>query len=125
MVKDNGFFGTVKGVSFNSIQQEWEYYVAWDIYPGQGPFCYVESDVEDLWEKIARIKDALSSGIILDPDPLKYYVNQDGDISLPVGNMAPQEIKRIMCGAYDDHKWVEVGFTHTKTVCYYCDKEKT
>lgn len=114
-VKENGFSGEVKGVSFNSIHQEWEYYVEWERYPNQGPFCYVAQQADDLWEKISEIA-AGGAG--------QAYVNQDPDL-LPKGYTGidfafiPKEDKK-QC----QHKWVEVGFHHTKTVCYHCDMEK-
>lgn len=123
-VKENGFLATVKGVSFNSIHQEWEYYVIWDNMPDKGECCYTANDVGDLWEKVAQIKDA-NAGY----DPGSGYTNQDPDavsITLPVPkNGYYYEIngrspEKKAC----EHRWVEVGFMHTKTVCYHCDVEK-
>lgn len=112
-VKENGLTGTVNGVSFNSIQQEWEYYVTWDSFPNKGQQCYMVNDVKDLWQKLDDIAGALPQG----------YVNQDPDWkgqSRPNPLSSPVFKDKTSC----EHKWVEVGFTHTKTVCYHCDAEK-
>lgn len=132
-VKERGHKATIDGVSFNSIHQEWEYYVTWDSSPEKGSICYMATDVGDLWEKVAEIKDAH-----IFSDPGKGYVNQDPDV-LPKGKSFPTDhsnekpwypysvgidfayIPKKDC----THKWVEVGFNHTKTVCYYCDAEKS
>lgn len=120
-VKEKGHMGTINGVSFNSIQQEWEYYLTWDNFKDKGQICYMASDVGDMWSIVGKIADALDAGIVFS-EPGKGYINQDGDTYLPSGipGVHPGESLKKEC----DHKWVEVGFMHTKTVCYYCDKEK-
>lgn len=109
-VIENGLTGVVNGVSFNSIQQEWEYYVTWDSFPNKGQVCYMVDDTKDLWKKIDDIADALPKGYV-DQDREERFKNQY------LGEF-PKEKKEC------EHKWVEIGFTHTKTVCYHCDKEK-
>lgn len=115
-VKENDLTGVIKGVSFNSIHQEWEYYVIWDHqWQHKNEYCYTASEADNLWEKISEIA-AGGAG--------QAYVNQDPDL-LPKGYAGidfafiPKEDKK-QC----QHKWVEVGFHHTKTVCYHCDMEK-
>jgi hypothetical protein len=69
---------------------------------------YMASDVGDMWEKI----DAIANGI----DAVDA-----GILSLPHGiEFVPLDGIKKAC----DHKWVEVGFRHTKVVCYHCDVEK-
>lgn len=126
-VKDRGHQGTVKGVSFNSIQQEWEYYILWDSFPEKGECCYMASDTDDLWNKIDSIADAQVNHLLPHGfGPGKSYVNQDPDV-LPAGRISikvdGQEVAYVPKKECD-HKWVEVGFSHTKTVCYHCDMEK-
>ncbi|NJO48189.1 MAG: hypothetical protein HC840_00575 [Leptolyngbyaceae cyanobacterium RM2_2_4] len=114
-VKDRGHLATVKAASFNSIHQEWEYYVIWDGFPEKGECCYMASDADKLWEKIDEIADAQINHLLPHGFGLgKSYVNQDPDL-YHAGIIPNKEC---------DHKWVEVGFNHTKTVCYHCDKEK-
>lgn len=126
-VKENGFTGVIFSVHNlyrgpNNTFIGTNYTVLWDHWPNPG--TYMASDVDDLWEKVAQIKDAhILSG------PGSGYINQDPDL-LPKGVISqrncegadikyvPQEKKEC------DHKWVEVGFLHTKTVCYHCDVEK-
>jgi hypothetical protein len=123
-VKENGFMGTIHAVSYNSIYADNEYYLLWDNFPGKGLCPYLAADVQSTWEKVD------------DADAGAGYVNQDPDavtIQLPNppangytyhvyrGNtrIDPIETKKEC-----EHKWVEVGFMHTKTVCYHCDVEK-
>lgn len=119
-VKDRGHEGLIAGVSFNSIHQETEYYVIWDHFQKCGQVCYNASDVGDMWQQIGNLKDAIEADAVG-----KGYVDQDGE--LPKGN----DIYRYKVQyTYEDkkecdHKWVEVGFNHSKIVCYHCDKEKT
>lgn len=119
----NGFVGIIKGVSFNSIHQEWEYYVEWERYPNQGPFCYVAQQADDLWEKISEIAagGAGSGYVNQDPDIIKLDADSGPfAVTLPPGRIEFKPLISKQC----EHKWVEVGFHHTKTVCYYCDMEK-
>lgn len=107
-VKENGFTGTVGGTS-KTMSQDDVYFLVWDHI--SGCYAYMANQVGDLWEKIHEIAEEASAG----------YVNQDGDF-LPHGmyGVQPGESIKKEC----DHKWVEVGFQHTKTVCYHCDMEK-
>lgn len=101
---ENGHTGTIQSCSYNSIFGEWEYYVKWDHIATT--YSYTVNDVKDLWEKISEIKDSVDSGI--------YGV----DPSSPMGD------KQYVNPLYCNHKWVDVGFRHSKVVCSICDTEK-
>jgi len=115
---ENGFQATVLAVSFNSIHQEDEYYIMWDNFLYKGVCCYNASEADDLWKKIGQVSHEVSRG----------YVNQDPDF-LPPGHNVVTSVNGYGPGMTKkpeqcEHKWVEVGFQHTKTVCYHCDMEK-
>jgi hypothetical protein len=117
-VKERGHMATIDGVSFNSVHQEWEYYVTWDNFPEKGSVCYMAADVGDLWEKVAEIKDA---HILSGHGPGKGYVNQDPD-SLPPGYMGIDfgyEQKKEC-----KHEWVNASLMFEKFVCKHCDIDK-
>lgn len=123
-VKDSGLEGTINAVSFNSIYQETEYYVTWDAFPEKGQCCHTASNVDSIWEKVTELKKALDAGGY-NGDPGIGYINQDPDI-LPRSRANPNwkwgdeyEVKKEC-----DHKWVEIGFMHTKMVCKHCDIEQ-
>ena len=123
-VKENGLEGIVNAVSFNSIYQETEYYVTWDSFPNKGQVCYMATDVDSIWEKMAKLKEALEAA-----EPNRGYVSQDGDTyHLPNGGtligMNRPSNENTTSKQLCDHKWVEVGFHHTKVVCKFCDVEQ-
>lgn len=113
-VKENGLTGTIHKV--NNIYRghykitqlvETEYHVQWDHWHNSN--SYMASDVGDMWEKIDAIADAADAGVL----------------SLPHGiDFIPLDLQIDGIKTACDHKWVEVGFRHTKTVCYHCDMEK-
>lgn len=107
---DSGQTGTIKGVSFNSIEQEWEYYVLWDAFPEKGECNYKVDDVKDLWQKIDDIAEALPRG----------YVNQDPDAVFKNQYLGEFPKEKKEC----DHKWVDIGFTRSKIICKICDMEQ-
>lgn len=132
-VKENGLTGTIHAVSFNSIYQETEYYVTWDSFPEKGQCCYMATDADDMWQKLNDLTKALEAGqynIDTDASPGRGYVNQDGHtftFTIPGGytlvgmDLAhPPKQEKKDC----DHKWIEVGFMHTKIVCKHCDVEQ-
>lgn len=116
-VKENGLRGLISAVSFNSIHQEEEYYVIWDAFPDKGEICYMAADVGDLWAKIGEIADATEDWNGYLPNGV-YKV--DESYSEKCKKVEPEGMKTKEC----EHKWVEVGFTHTKEVCKFCDTEK-
>ena len=117
-VIENGLEGIISATSFNSIYQETEYYVTWDSFPNKGQCSYMASEVDSMWEKIAKIKEMFKtanagSGYISQDTHLPEgspWINDNSDFKMP----------KIEC----DHKWVEVGFNHTKIVCKHCDVEQ-
>lgn len=122
-VKENGLTAIVSGTSFNSIHQESEVYVVWDSFKNKGECCYMTADVKDLWEKIDSIAGQQVVGLDYAPadtnDRLPRGLNSSSPDFMSHGVM-PGEATKKEC----QHKWVEVGFMHTKTVCYHCDMEK-
>lgn len=116
-VKENGLTAIVSGTSFNSIHQESEVYVIWDSFKNKGECCYMTAEVKDLWEKIDSIAGQQVVGLDYAPAD-----TNDRTVKLPEGVSIPYKLDnaKVAC----DHKWVEVGFMHTKTVCYHCDMEK-
>jgi hypothetical protein len=103
---DTGWTATVDGTSFNSIYQEDEVYVTWDHMQDKGSCGYAISQILGSWVKENSVPQAMYVGI-----DFAYADVNDRSVEL--------EIKKPC-----QHKWVEVGFTHTKTVCYHCDAEK-
>lgn len=89
------------------------YHVVWDNFPEKGQCSYMSTDVDSLWEKIDIIADTVTLPV---PNATPYWYQVQGK-SDPENTKGP-----IKFGC--DHKWVEVGFTHTKTVCYHCDIER-
>lgn len=114
-VRDNGLTGTIWAVvrdySDGGVTEEYE--VKWDHFPNTTS-NYMASDTDDLWDLIGQIKGD----------------QEAKDVKLPVSEESyqywygiPQD--KVKFPKECEHKWVEVGFTFTKTVCYHCDKEKT
>lgn len=117
-VKENGLTGTILAVA--KINQDDSYIVMWDHY--FHPLSYMANQIDDdLWEQIGKIKDAHILSI-----PGSGYVNQDPDVLPPGRGLHHIDIKITVGDEKKEcnHKWVEVGFMHTKTVCYHCDVEK-
>lgn len=121
---DIGAEATVVSISHirtGPFTEDAEYGVIWDHWQHKGICTYMGSSIQDMWELIDQIKDAADAGNILGADPGAGYVNQDGNLPVGMYGMLPGEAtSKKDC----DHKWVEVGFTFTKIVCYHCDKEK-
>lgn len=123
-VKENGLCGTVDAVDscYDFDEEIHEYHVVWDHKPGHS-YSYMHSDVKDLWDKIDSIAGQQVVGLDYAPadtnDRLPRGLNSSSPEFMNHGVM-PGESTKKQC----EHRWVEVGFTHTKTVCYYCDKEK-
>lgn len=121
MVKSNYFTGTIIAtVLFNTPKRDLLYHICWDHIPNQ-MFPYMASDVDDLWEKIAQIKDATILGV----DPGSSYINQDPDRKLPVSSQdwrLPifEDDKKKEC----DHKWVNASLQFEKLCCYHCGIDK-
>lgn len=53
MVKENGNYGYIDHVGFNSIYQYTEYYVKWATLSGM--HCYMSDAVDDRWEKVVNL----------------------------------------------------------------------
>jgi len=117
-VKENGLCGTVDAVDscYDFDEEIHEYHVVWDHKPGHS-YSYMHSDVKDLWDKIDSIAGQQVVGLDYAPAD-----TNDRTVKLPEGVSIPYKLDnaKVAC----DHKWVEVGFMHTKTVCYHCDMEK-
>lgn len=113
-VKENGLKGTIHRVyrDYTDYGLVEEYEVKWDNYHQTCRNSYMADEIDDLWDKIADLKNDAYSQMYAD----------DQKSSLPYGlyGVLPGENVKKDC----EHKWVEVGFTFTKTVCYHCDKEK-
>lgn len=123
-VKKNGLRGTIDAVDsyYDSDEEIHEYHVIWDHAPGHS-YSYMHSDVKDRWEKIDSIADQQAVGLDYAPadtnDRFPRGINSLSPEFIDSGVMPGESIKQGC-----DHKWVEVGFMHTKTVCYHCDMEK-
>jgi len=113
-VKTNGLKGTIKYVirDYTDYGMVEEYEVKWDSFSQSFRNSYMADDVDDLWDKIADIKNDTYSQLYAD----------DAKSNLPYGiyGVMPGDNVKKDC----EHKWVEVGFQFTKMVCYHCDKEK-
>lgn len=128
---ETGFTAKVDGTSFNSIYQEDEVYVTWDHMPEKGSCGYSISDVASAWMKIDA-QDANEAGVDFAPADVNDKQTHSfhpwfGTSVKPQGqgiDFIPIEIKLEDVKVACEHKWVEVGFMHTKTVCYHCDIEK-
>lgn len=79
------------------------------------------SDTDDMWQRVAELAKSLD---------IKDYASASKQADL---NFLPQGSSGIYgLGPGDtietnkkcDHKWIEVGFTHIKTVCKHCDIEQ-
>lgn len=114
-VKENGLRGTIDATDscYDFEEEIHEYHVVWDHTPGRS-HSYMHHEVKDLWEKLDAIASQQQVGI--------DYAPADTNDRLPRGSygVMPGEAVKKEC----EHRWVEVGFTRTKTVCYYCDMEK-
>lgn len=124
--------GTINAVSFNSIQQEWEYYVTYDgPLSYMGVVCHTVDSVGNLWEEIDKIADANDQSPPDLPIGLKGFLDQQGIpemVNTDAGDVTWQ-YKTIHLGPdYSksgcDHKWVDVGFSFTKVVCKHCNMEQ-
>lgn len=115
------YMGVVENVSFNSIFQENEYFIRWD---DGGLSMFTELEAE---HKLA--KDNGQGHAMTLPPGFQFKVPTSGwhnvsvnlsDLSIgsPISHDPTDKSKSC------DHKWVEVGFTHTKMVCYHCDQEQ-
>lgn len=122
-VKSNGLKARVVTINHRRVQgfiTFTEYGVIWDS-GGGGQICsYMAHDVDPIWEKLDSIK---ASQMEDEGNPGKGYTNQDG---LPRGLYGfdpaypPYPPLKKEC----DHKWVDIGFTHSKIVCKHCDMEQ-
>lgn len=89
------------------------YTVVWDEdAPLSTPYNQLDADNE--WELIMNATNSF-----------KYTVPPDVNCksNLPPGFSVKQDTHRpysVGC----DHKWVDVGFNHSKIVCFSCNKEK-
>jgi hypothetical protein len=105
-VKENGFIATIHALSFNSIYQEMEYYLLWDHFPDRGLCCYMASDVDSLWEKVAAIKEEVNLHL---PQGIEWI-----PLEIDIRNV------KVAC----DHKWVNASLLFEKMVCYHCGVDK-
>jgi len=117
-VNDNGSTALIVAIdsSFAPYGITHMYTIIWYSFRDMGECSYAANDVDDMWTKIDNIRDA-QIGI--------EYAPADVNDRLPrglssQGLMDPGIEFKKEC----THKWVEVGFAHTKIVCYHCDMEK-
>jgi hypothetical protein len=113
IVNENGLTGKVDYVSTASDH----IWVTWDSFPDKGPIPYAMSDAFAIWTKIDEHGNEI--GVDYAPADTNDKLPKSSTWNPFYGYMPPEEEKKGC-----DHKWVEVGFTHTKIVCYHCDMEK-
>jgi hypothetical protein len=118
-VKSNGFNATVLRVDTlygSTLMLEIKYGVYWHLSGMAGD--YLEEDVKNDWVLETILGNATNSNVTVATQAASSQYSHKTD---PVyGFRIDTASNKKEC----DHKWVEIGFTSNKTVCYYCDKEK-
>ncbi len=116
--------GLIESVSFNSIQQEQEYYVRWDHFPYK-VHCYMADNVDDIWEKIAAQVGQLPTGILSNGPYVATLPDSPKDgHQVEIGRWGPPEEQKRDCDK-NGHDWAiyDSGFT-IYDYCKVCDKKK-
>jgi len=115
-VKSNGFNATVTQVDHlygSHLLMEISYTVNWQL---SGMTCtYKEEDIKNDWVLETILGNATNSTVT---------IQNSSQYSLKTDPVYGYRIEPISNKKECDHKWVEVGFTSNKTICYHCDKEK-
>ena len=113
----SGLRGRIANAGFCSIFRLEEYTVVWDSSPHMRT-VYLANDCDDLWD--FDVCPVIETNLPQGNDPFfRMYGGDQEDRSTPKAQ-APEEENCHIHG----HKWVEVGFHFTKTICKRCDKEQ-
>ena len=120
------YAGVIEAISFNGVYQVYEYVVRWD----DGGLSSYEEASGDTLLALDNVTIQLPPGVSgyshtfhrghPDPDGAKRNLDSMASMFGVPMDAPPSEASKQGC----QHKWVEVGFMHTKTVCYHCDQEK-
>ena len=124
----SGLLGTITGIAGMLPPS---YLVEWDGFPQHGSMCYTAFDVDDLWAKIDEIKDAhilslphgvsINTGILAGAGGYGHGYNYGYDYGHdPEDEKKKEEKPKSTC----EHKWVDIGLTRTRMVCYHCGIDK-